>query len=288
MKEGEEKMKTEGNKEGAALKKRREVVETITQLRKNLLVPEHERGLKSEESDDLEKKLMKYYRLYEELLPTQTLSRCPFSGEKVNMAIDTMGLDGYWWNYDDPVRPDKNFPETVFAFTGAVGIKEKIPVTPFLCKPGPGIPFVVPRLLVEPNVKAVISSIEIDGMQAWPIFYFAQPTPYDIVRINDWGQDYYVAEHENGEGYVMQTRDYYIDYDFDLEFYIRRGSLLWIKPNDPSFLLRSTVEDCPYLGLEGRNYPVALYGGKIWNSLIDAEALESENEINGKGVNNEK
>jgi hypothetical protein len=107
-------------------------------------------------------------------------------------------------------------------------IKSPPPQTPFLCKPGPGAPFVVPRLLVNPAIKAVVSTIQVGDVTAWPVLYFSEDTPYDLIRINDWGSDSYIAETVHGEGYSWQTYDYFIDYDFDLEFYISTGRLLWI------------------------------------------------------------
>ena len=213
---------------------------------------------------------------YEAGLPRLSLSRCPFSGEEIELAIDNLGLDGPWWDFEAAVRPTHSFPSTVFGFSGAMAIHSKPPTTPFLCKPGPGVPFVIPRLLVNNAVKAVISTIEVGGMTAWPVFFYAEDTPYDLIRINDWGRDYYIAETAHGEGYSLQTYDYYIDYDYDLEFYIRSGRLLWIEPGDSSLKLNSTVSHCPYLGHEGRQYPASIQNGKLWNSLLDEEAVETE------------
>ena len=36
---------------------------------------------------------------YRELLPDVTVARCPFTGELVKWAIDTVGLDGWFWEY---------------------------------------------------------------------------------------------------------------------------------------------------------------------------------------------
>lgn len=225
--------------------------------------------------NDASKQFHQALEAYETGLPRHELSRCPFTGVPVKLAIDTFGLDGPWWDFEAAARPlDEQLP-SVFAFSGAMDIKSTPPKTPFLCKPGPGAPFVVPRLLVNPAVKAVISTIKVGKLTAWPVFYFAEETPYDLVRINDWGRDYYVAETAHGEGYTMETYDYYIDYDFDLEFYIRSGRLLWIEPGDEKLKLNSTIDHCPYLGLKGRQFPIAIHNGKLWNSLLDEEALES-------------
>ena len=59
--------------------------------------------------------------------------------QAVELAIDTFGFDGPWWNYDVPARPDAALPETVYAVTGAARIDDPAPNIPFLVKPGPAV-----------------------------------------------------------------------------------------------------------------------------------------------------
>jgi hypothetical protein len=221
-------------------------------------------------------KAQKRYRdcaeAYEKALPRIALSRCPFSGEVVRLAIDNLGLDGPWWNRDVPVRPVDELPASVFAITGAVDFGKTPPKTDFVCMPGPGAPYVVPRLLTDPAIKAVVSSIPIGKHNAYAVVYFAQDTPYDLARINRWGIDHYLAETADGEGYRMFVPDYWIDFDFDLNFYIETGRLLWTAPGDAELTLHATLRHCPYLDLPGHRYPVGLLDGATWNSLIDADA----------------
>lgn len=209
------------------------------------------------------------YKAYQDGLPRLALSRCPFTGDIAHLAIDSFGLDGPWWNYEVPARPDDDLPPTVLAITGAVHIKGKGSKVPHLCKPGPAVPYVVPRLLVDPAIKAVVSTVKIGRYDAYPVFYYAEDTPFDLARVNRWGLNHYAAEDVYGEGYTVTVPDVAPDFDYDLEFYIRTGRLHWVAPGDTGLTLRATIAECPYIGLEGRQYPVAMQDGEMWSNLVE-------------------
>jgi len=213
--------------------------------------------------------LMELNLKYESGLPRVNLSRCPFTGELLSLAVDTFGFDGPWWDAEAGTRPVEPALPTLFAYTGAVQLEGTVPITPFLCKPGPEQPFVNPRLLSEPNIKAVISTIRIGGQRAFFIAYYSENTPFDILRINSWGLNYYYAEDAYGGGYQGKSFDTEYEYDFNLGPWISRGKLLWIEQEDISLRLHSTFRQCQYLNLEGRKYPVGLFNGEKWNSLIE-------------------
>ena len=237
------------------------------------------KGLESTSREDLESantvytdavnQVAELKREYEEGLPEEKLSRCPFSGEVLIMPIDSFGLDGPWWESENGARPAGSQLASLFAFSGAINLGDTVPHTPFICKPGPEVPFVNPRLLTEPAVKAVVSSISIGKYQGYLIAYFSENIPFNIPRVNSWGLNYYVANNQHGKGYRDQTYETAGEYDFELEPWIRAGKLLWIAPGDGNLMLRSTVSRCPYLQLQGRQYPVGLLEGEIWNALID-------------------
>lgn len=214
------------------------------------------------------------YNTYAEHLPTPAISRCPFTGSPFHYPIDTFGLNGPWWEYDRPARPSIRLPDTVFAVTGAVALKRSPPRTSFIVKPGPAVPTVVARLVVNPEIKAVVSSLKIGALDAYAIVYFAEFPPLDIARVNNWGMGYYLAENMFGEGYTASIPDLPLDFDTDLAFYIRTGRLMWIAPGDETLQLRSTLENCPYLDLPGRTHPVGLLNGESWNSLA-ADPVET-------------
>jgi hypothetical protein len=175
-------------------------------------------------------------------VPILPLSRCPFSGQVVHHSIDCHGIDGLWWNCEAPVRPAEHLPPTFFTLTGALKLRGTVAPAPFLCKPGPETPFVIPRLLKHRHIKAVISSLEVGEHLAFPIFYFADPIPYFIDRINTWGTNQYSFISEAGE-YCWNDVPYDpMDADFGLAKWIKAGKLLWIAPGDEAMVLQSLVQ----------------------------------------------
>lgn len=207
--------------------------------------------------------------LYLEGLPNRQVSRCPFTGEALVMAIDDVNIDGLWWNYNAPKRPVNQFPETYFALDGALKLDGNPPNMKFLCCPGPDIPFVLPRLLEYTQIRAVVSTVKIGLHMAYPIFYYADPMFYEEMRINDWGTDHYWEPGSLIPGiltpgqYISQETDV-DEYDFDLAYWIKRGKLLWIAADDEQLNLRSEVKGCPYLELQGSRVPKYIQNGKVW------------------------
>lgn len=197
-------------------------------------------------------------------LPIIPLSRCPFTNEIVSHSIDTFGIDGLWWNNESPQRPEEKLPKTFFGFTGAIKTAQPVEKFSFICSPGPEIPFVVPRLLVHPEIKAVIYSVKVGNHTAYPIFYFAQPMIYDVERINEWGTENY--SYENAKGEAIWDSNFLLseDYDFELAKWIEQGKLYWIKPEDSTMTLNDTVQGCPYIGLEGRKEISFIQDGEVW------------------------
>jgi hypothetical protein len=217
-----------------------------------------------EEMEKLQRKLSNMREYYEKHLPILPLSRCPFTNEFVMHSIDPFGIDGLWWNYNAPVRPVESLPRTYFALAGALSIRGKVGNAPFLCKPGPEVPYVIPRILDYSEIKAVISSIKIGPHQAFPIFYFADPIP-NIRRINTWGTNQYTIMDENGVLGWNAVEENLEDYDFELEKWIENGKLLWIDSADKSMSLNSDVFSCPYIELSGRREILRIERGKIWS-----------------------
>ena len=224
-----------------------------------------ESGPLTAQMDTLQVQLAEMRDVYSNLLPSRPLSRCPFSGEVLSHSIDVGGLDGLWWNYDAPVRRLESLPAAYLALDGAVQLEEPLEYAPFLCKPGPGVPGVLPRLLNLPGIKAVVSSIRIGPHRGYPIGYFAAETPAGLERVNTWGTSQYtfVDRHNMlrwGESPVSGS-----DYDFDLEPWIRGGQLLWIVPGDQTLALQRGTTGCPYLGLDGSRQLQRIERGRAWS-----------------------
>ncbi len=203
-------------------------------------------------------------RAYREDLPGVALSRCPFTGELLSYSLDPFGLDGLWWDAEAPIRPlEEPLPSTFFALTGALCLEEPVERFPFLCKPGPEAPFVVPRLLAEPEIRAVISSVTIGPHSAYPVVYFASPEAPPVPRINTWGTNDYRFRDLAGNSVWDEVPEDPEDYAFDFASWIAEGKLLWIERNDSSLTLRAG-DGCPYLDLPGRRQPLRIQAGEVW------------------------
>jgi hypothetical protein len=211
-----------------------------------------------ETGKDATRELILLEEEYLKSVPRVAVARCPFTGAELVRSVDTRGLDGLWWRYDNPVRPLEEPLPTFFALTGAVKLAE-VEVIPFLCKPGPEVPFVIPRLLEQQSISAVISELGIGAHRGFAISYFADPTPEALTRFNDWGTDHY----ETPDGWASMAEDVE-PLDFDLAPWISSTKLAWIAPGDRDLSLRHDLADCPYLGLQGHRSFVRIQAGKVW------------------------
>lgn len=268
---------------------RRELLDRIFALSKRISQLQHEQktGLEQEHSsaaiftwEEMDKEIRQLQQRYLDGLPVRPLSRCPFSGELLAMPIDDGGLDGLWWNNHNPQRPQASLPKTFFALDGALALSGPPEDAPFLCAPGPDVPFVLPRLLQFVQIKAVISALKIGKHMSYPVFYFSEPMLYGEKRVNDWGTERYYDDGNPVPGLLTPGQYVHItpdsdEYDFDLEPWIRSGKLLWIAPDDSRLMLHSHVAGCPYLNLPGSRLPKFIQAGAVWEDV--REDMEQDN-----------
>lgn len=189
---------------------------------------------------------------YVQRLPRVVVARCPFTAETVSWAIDTAGLDGWFWDEDNPCREvPEVLPRRWLTMTGAMRLSEPLVVTPFASRPGPSVPFVLPNVLEQSDAIAVISECPVGSHTGWPITYFGHVVP-DLELANLWGSQNYPLSDDEGQhlGWHEATA-WPPDFDYDLARWIAAGRVKWIAPGDATATLRSTVEDCPYVGLSG-------------------------------------
>ncbi|MCX6621729.1 MAG: hypothetical protein NTY38_11780 [Acidobacteria bacterium] len=215
------------------------------------------------ELDSRQGRLSELWKVYEAGVPGVPLSRCPFTGEVLVYPFDPCGLDGLWWSYEAPIRPFQPPPPTFMALTGAVRLNLPVEKAPFLVVPGPGVPFVYPRLLTEGSMQAVIYSLPVGRHTAFPMVYFALEMPKGIRMPNLWGASTYQFRTKEGELGWYESFDSPEDWDFQLRKWIDRGKLLWIAPDDPDMTLHSTAAGCPYIGLPGERQEQRLYAGTV-------------------------
>lgn len=205
---------------------------------------------------------------YLEVLATIALSRCPFSLEVVERAIDVVDLDGLYWEARGPTRPPIEVaPASLIAITGAVRIGEPVAWAPFLAKPGPEAPFVRPDILSREGVAAVVCQLRIGPHVGYPVVYFLDPAQGDVpdeLRLNEWGSERYHVRDERGAWRWGSELDDPSVYDYELEPWITSGKLRWIEPDDPSLTVRTGVDGCPYIGLDGHRAVTRIEEGEVW------------------------
>lgn len=201
---------------------------------------------------------------YGDRLPRVPFSRCPHTQVVLKRSFDPFALDGPWWHKSRTVKIEEPAaPPTFMVVLGALDLRGREPVeavAPVL--PGPAAPFVVPRLLRLPGMKAVISQLPVGtGDVAYPIAYFSEE-PHPPARLHQpWlRQDMWYPNDSGGTSWGIKNDPW----DFDLRPWIESGQLLWIRPGDADTTLRSHAEGeaCPYLDLPGERLPQTLGGGK--------------------------
>jgi hypothetical protein len=224
---------------------------------------------------DSRDRLLEIVHLYEAKLPRIPLSRCPLSGELVMHTFDPFGLDGLWWSYDAPVRPLMERFVTCLAVTGAVRLAPEVENFPFLCKPGPGVPYVYPKLLDLDGIYGVIYSTPVGRHTAYPIFYYGAEPLRGIAMPNAWGTDTYWDDSDGNPGWYS-TPEAPEEWDFDLKPWIETGKLFWIAPGDPGMNLENEIAGCPYLDLPGVRQLQRIAYGKV---RLDSELSQMEEEI---------
>lgn len=197
-------------------------------------------------------------------VPVVRIAKNPFTGDPFDHSIDVLGLDGLWWNYRNPTRPPEYLPPTVLAFTGAIRLEPPIEPAPFLCRPGPGLPFVVPRILQQEGVKAVLSSIQIGAHTGYAVVYFTEKEMRSYEGFNTWGvnESKFAYDEDDFGWYTWEARP--DDYCFDLRPWIESGKLQWIAPGDTELNLRTGTDGCPFLDMEGEHLLQVIQEGEVW------------------------
>ncbi len=212
-----------------------------------------------------EKRRSQLWNEYLSGLPRVPLSRCPFTGQIVLHSFDPYGIDGLWWNYDSSTRPlFEDLPATFCAITGALKLDKEIENTSFLVKPGPGVPYVIPRLLEYETIKAVLYSMHVGRHTGYAILYFTEFPITGVKWPNHWGLSYYSEGTGDGDFRWYESYDTENTLDYDLKPWIKSGKLLWITYEDKDMVLHSSLRSCPYLDLPGEREILRVQSGRYW------------------------
>jgi hypothetical protein len=205
---------------------------------------------------------------YLDVLPTVPISRCPFSREVLERAIDVIDLDGLYWEAKGPSRPPvEDGPSSLAALAGAVRLGEPVAWAPFLAKPGPEVPYVRPDVLSHEGVVAVISQIDIGPHTGYPIAYFLDPVHGgvpDELRLNEWGSERFRVIDERGAWRWGAELDDESIYDYHLEPWVESEKVQWIAPGDEALEVRTGLAGCPYVQLSGHRAVTRIEEGDVW------------------------
>jgi hypothetical protein len=191
-------------------------------------------------------------------LPKLAMACCPHCDKPLFRTFDPFGLDGLWWRSD--AQPDEPQPCPHFCvMLGAVDLRTSQPRPDFDVSPGPGAPFVVPRLLAQAGVVAVVSEIQMtDGAVAYPIAYFAKRRPPIQTLTAPWARTNFVYTTQLGVHAWRSAGEPAPDapapdtWDFDLGPYVSRGDVRWCDPgSDGSALSTAAPEAFPFANLAG-------------------------------------
>ncbi|MFI9586820.1 hypothetical protein ACIHCQ_34470 [Streptomyces sp. NPDC052236] len=221
------------------------------------------RAGRMDEALRLRARIAEISRWYEDSQPEITVARCPHSGVPVRWPIDTVGLDSWFWEYLNPARrPPDVLPPTWLAMTGAMRLSDPVEHPPFAVVPGPEVPFVVPRILNSPGVRAVLGEVPVGRHTGWAISYFGPP-PENVELVNLWGSNTYPVYEDGAENGWDWDVPRVSQYDFELTDWLRSGALLWIAPGDESATLREGPDGCPYVDLPGRRTITVIANGVV-------------------------
>ncbi len=112
-------------------------------------------------------------RTYVDAVPILAVARSPFSGEVFETSLDTFDVDGLWWAYDYEYRPYVPRPVDLYGFTGALKVDGPLPAFSLKAMLGPDVPFVLPALMADPSMVAVLSAVRIGPHVGFPVTYWA-------------------------------------------------------------------------------------------------------------------
>jgi hypothetical protein len=206
-------------------------------------------------------------------VPRIPISCCPYDGLPLIRSFDAFGFDGLWWG--SSATPEELPACPHFAvLLGAVSLEGREPeASTFEVRPGPEVPYVVPRLLELPGMIAVISEIAMDpGYRAFPIAYFTNVPPAAEDLVPSWARSTYSYQTAEGESGWKGVDD---PWDFDLLPWLHDGKIRWSLADDPATLNTNPSERCPYVDLPGTREIVALQENKRWTEGVPTGEISS-------------
>jgi len=201
-------------------------------------------------------------RAYFQQLPRLPLATCPHCQKPLYRCFDPFGLDGLFWKPDS--QPEDPTPCPHFCLLqGAVTLGDSQYAPDFDVQPGPGVPFVLPRLMVMEGMEVVISELMLaGGARAFPIAYFAPRRPPAQSLAASWSRPNLVYSTQLGV-HGWRRSDEPVgnleveELDYELGPWLERGQLRWCEPGADRTRISAAVA-CPFINLPGVRQPQQL------------------------------
>lgn len=222
----------------------------------------------SKESTILLKKSEIILEEYFARINRMVLSRCPICYQDFRHSFDKWGLDGFWWDASTRLKEIKE-PENCPHFLLMQGslnlnsLKPKSGNNQVII--GPGIPYVIPAILKNPETYAVIASINLEnGYTAYPIVYFSTRRFLYGLSTGIWVDYLYLGySHKN----IITNKEEY-KWDFNLQPWVLNGKLKWIESDDLEFKISTKpLSEFPYYNIKGTKEIQILQGDCLWTIL---------------------
>jgi hypothetical protein len=148
-------------------------------------------------------------------------------------------------------RPEPQACPHFRVLTGALNLNGLPPVGGEAeAHPGPGVPYVIPKVLELPTMVAVVHELKMkNGYTAYPISYFSSEKPSSYVLANPWTRQSASYRTPSGQsGFAYKTDPW----DFNLPPWVSQGKLRWIERGDKDHSLsRRPPAEFPYANLTG-------------------------------------
>jgi hypothetical protein len=201
-------------------------------------------------------------------LAAVAVARCPHCAEIAYLAMDVFGLDGPWWDVHGAAGEATaciHHLATLGALdVGAAALAGAAPRPIDDIRPGPAVPFVVPRLMAIPGMVCVLYATRrvAAGSTAYLMSYFADPPAAGADGHPTWLRTQYGYRDGDGNTLWSTRAD---RWDFDLAPWLESDppGLAWIAMDDDALSVKTGAAECPYLGLPGRHHPVSIRQGQI-------------------------
>jgi hypothetical protein len=223
---------------------------------------------------DSEKRGYEEYADYVDFLPDYGISRCPYCGNMYSERLDSYtlrnwiinGAKGYYIFRGSKIKPCEHMVYTQ-AFISLHGVRPRISQTElrYSLDLTSEVPHVIGFLFTnDAESHAVIHSlpicrIEEDKFIPRYTLYIVTQYAQDRKPMVDRLHSYTSAHADDWRSLLAWPTSTDHDIWFDLNYWVKKGKLSWIEPeNSDMKLVSGPVEDFPYGNIEGRTDPYDL------------------------------